>query len=106
MKPKTLIFLILFIVLVFLAHGGFLVYDIQQINKSLLSQSDLSPENLKNFSDHIDQFQYFLYLFGVLICSIAVSLIRIERIKKPSKKECIQKLLQIKKKAKMEKSTI
>lgn len=106
MKPKTLVFFIFLIVLAFLIHGAFLISDIQEINKILQCSSGLTSDNLKNFSDHLDQFQYFLYLFAVLIGSISLSLIRLQKDNLPSKKEAVKKILKIKKRAKVESQLI
>ncbi len=109
MKPATLIFLILAIIVLFLSHGAFLIQDIQEINHSMLSNKHISPHDLQDFSQHLNDFQNFIYLFGALIASIALSLMPILKhslTKEQEKKRLIRRLTQLKNKEKLEKQSI
>ena len=106
MKPKTLIILILMIITCFLLQGAHLIDQIDCINHQIQSQESFTKENINLLYVEMQNLEYFLYLFVVLIVSIIISLIPKNKSNKKVNKIAVENLKKIKTTSNIQKQII
>lgn len=105
MKTTTLTSFILAIIIAFLLQGANLIHQIHDINVEIQSKDGFSKANMDSLYCQLHQFEHFLYLFASLIAAILCSLFLSKKEKK-SKRQIINDLQKIKKRANIEKNAI